>query len=81
MVLVPIENGYLGGDCLPCLFPVQEVQATLKTRSRHNRSNQLKHRKEKAMNNFWKYIKAAAIVAGVSMVAYYGYKKIRKMFA
>jgi hypothetical protein len=24
---------------------------------------------------------AAAIVAGVSMVAYYGYKKIRKMFA
>jgi len=33
------------------------------------------------MNNFWKCIKAAAIVAGVSMVAYYGYKKIRKMFA
>ncbi len=32
------------------------------------------------MNNFWKYIKAAAIVAGVSMVAYYGYKKIRKIF-
>lgn len=27
------------------------------------------------MNNFWKYIKAAAIVMGVSVMAYYGYKK------
>jgi hypothetical protein len=33
------------------------------------------------MNNFLKYIKAAAVVAGVSMVAYYGYKKVRQIFA
>ncbi len=32
------------------------------------------------MNTFWKYIKAAAIVMGVSVMAYYGYQQIRKMF-
>ncbi len=81
MVLVPIEDGCLGCVCLPCLLPVQEVQAAVKARSRHSRSHQLKHRKEKAMNNFWKYIKAVAIVMGVSVMAYYGYQQIRKMFA
>jgi hypothetical protein len=33
------------------------------------------------MNNFWKYIKTVAIVMGVSMMAYYGYQQIRKIFA
>ena len=33
------------------------------------------------MNEFWKYIKAASIVIGVGVVVYFGYKKIRKMFA
>ena len=33
------------------------------------------------MNNFWKYIKTVAIVMGVSMMAYYGYKQIRMRVA
>jgi hypothetical protein len=33
------------------------------------------------MENFWKYIKAVAIVMGVSVMAYYAYQQIRKMFA
>jgi hypothetical protein len=81
MVLVPAQDGCLGGDCLPCIFSVQEIQATLKASSRYSKNHQLKHRKEKVMNNFLKYIKAAAVVAGVSMVAYYGYKKVRQIFA
>jgi hypothetical protein len=81
MVLVPVEDGCLGSDCLPCLHHLQEVWEAVKARSRHSRSHQLKHRKEKAMNNFWKYIKAVAIVMGVSVMAYYGYQQIRKIFA
>jgi ribosomal protein S19E (S16A) len=38
-------------------------------------------KEENTMENFWKYIKAASIVIGVGVVAYFGYKKIRNMFA
>lgn len=31
------------------------------------------------MEDFWKYVKAASIAIGVGVVAYFGYKKIRKI--